>query len=186
MFQIMLDISWKFDWDRTQFDWVGDLVDVDGSRLETWRIGSSLYKFGSWLIICLFVCPFVRPLRFSNRSWLVQINLKLHQTFTFVKFGLRSCFKLFGTVHPPACTHSAWNRARHFCLLFYFFDILNPFLTENEKNGGHSSNRYRRGGSLSFCSLFSISVRKSSYFEIILEISWKFDWDRTWFDWGGD
>ena len=85
--------------------------------------------------VCLFVCLRVTKVTLFS---CIHSTSKWSPNFTkpsaYVKFGLQSCFKLFGSVHVPACTHSAWNRARYFCLLFcQFFDILKPFLTENEK-----------------------------------------------------
>ena len=72
----------------------------------------------------------------------------------YVKFGLPSCFKLFGPLHVPACTHSAWNRAHYFFLLFYQFWHFEAIPYWKWKNWGHTPDRSRRGAPFSFYSFF--------------------------------
>ena len=106
----------------------------------------SLYKFGSCLFTCLFVCPFVRYV-FCYVFSMDHGSAKSSQNFTkpsaYVKFGLPSCFKLFEPVHVPACMHSAWKRARDFCLLFWsVFLHFEAFPYWKWKNGGRTPDRY--------------------------------------------
>ena len=137
-------ISWKFDWNWTSFGKESDrryLEDIEGSWLETWRMGSSLYKFDSWLSGCPFSYVFFIG------SWLGQITSDPHQTFSICIVWSPELFKIVWA-SPRACVHA--QRVK-LCMLFLptffcqFFDILKHFLTENEKNLGHISGRYQLG-----------------------------------------
>ena len=73
----------------------------------------------------------------------LNISAKWSQIFTKtsanINIGLESRLKLFTGACVHARTHSVRKRARYFCAFFptflcQFFEILKPFLTENEKN----------------------------------------------------
>ena len=92
---------------------------------------SSLYKFGSCLIDCLVDCPS----RFFNGSWLNQMTLDLHRTFTKWKVWSPELFQIV-QASARACVHAQRMKS---CTLFLptflvsCFYFLKPFLSENEK-----------------------------------------------------
>ena len=114
-------------------------------------------------VVCPLDCPLFRPLCFTNRSWLDQMTLDLHQTFTKwkllspkqIKYDLSIARARVHLQHVKTCTLFLPT------LLVSFFDILKPFLTENKKNGGRIPDRYGQDATFTFYSFFSFIVRKT-------------------------
>ena len=135
-----------------------------GHRLyKEWILTSwiSLFKFGS----CLFVCPFVTF--FFNWPWIHQMKSKLHQTSSICQlWSPELIYNIRGHAHARVHTRQVKMCTLLLCLFLLlfcqFFKLLNPFLTENEKNRGHTPDMYRWGATFSFYSFCFISVRKSS------------------------
>ena len=97
-----------------------------------WR-RKSLYKFGSCVSLCLSVRHIFLHIH-SSANW-TRIFTK---PSAYIKFGLQNRLKLSRLVHVTMCMHRAWKRAPYFCTFFatffhQLFEILKPFLTENEK-----------------------------------------------------
>ena len=99
------------------------------------------------------VCPFVRPsvcpsihLSICYDFSCIHIATKWNPNFTkpsaYVKFGLPSCFKLFGPVHMTVCMYSTWKCAYYFWLLFCLFFTFWCLPHWKWKNGRHTSVRY--------------------------------------------
>ena len=94
-----------------------------------------LYKFDNCLLVRLFVtfCVIFCPNFFV--TFLGQINSKRHQTFTRWKVWSPELYT-FVWASAHACMHAQHVKS---CTLFLptfqisFFNILKPFLTENEK-----------------------------------------------------
>ena len=115
----------------------------------------------AWLLACLLVCPsvtfcvtfwskFVRQVSQPNQ---LKTLPNFHQIKSLLSCTVKNCLGL--------CTYSRARTPREIVhpifayFLDQFFYILKPFLTENEKNWGHSPDRYWCDAPFSLYSLFS-------------------------------